>query len=67
MKKGIIWSIWVSISLTPVVVSMCGNSPILMIIALVWAVIIYKFSVAYAPAWMKEVLSNVFVPDSYGN
>jgi hypothetical protein len=67
MKKGIIWSVWVLLWLTPVCVAMIGDSPILMVIALLWAVIMYKFSVAYAPGWMKEVLSKVFVPDSYGN
>lgn len=63
MKKGIIWSIWVMIWLTPVVVSMCGNSAILMIIALLWSVIMYMFSKAYAPRWMKDVLNQVFVPE----
>ena len=66
-KKVIIWSVWVILWLTPVCVAMIGDSPILMVIALLWAVIMYYFSVAYAPAWMKEVLSKVFVPDSYGN
>lgn len=61
MKKTIIWIIWVVIWITPVLVAMIGNSPVLMLISLMWAVILYKFSVAYAPQWMLDVLKEVFV------
>lgn len=62
-KKVIIWSVWVLLWLTPVLVAMIGDSPVLMVISLLWAVILYKFSVAYAPEWMKKVLNQVFVPE----
>jgi len=63
MKKAIIWTIWVLIWITPVIVAMCSDNEVLMLIALVWGVIIYKFSVAYAPDWMKDVLRQVFVDE----
>lgn len=63
MKKSIIWIIWILLWLTPVLVAMIGDEPILMVIALIWAVIMYKFSVAYAPAWMKDVLNQIFVQE----
>lgn len=59
--KAIIWMVWLLIWLTPVLVGMMSDSPILMLIAIMWAVILYKFSVAYAPEWMKDVLKQVFV------
>lgn len=62
-KKIIIWSVWVLLWITPVLVAMISDSPVLMIIALLWAVILYKFSVAYAPEWMKEVLNQIFIPE----
>lgn len=62
-RKVIIWSVWVLLWLTPVFVAMISDSPVLMVISLLWAVILYKFSVAYAPEWMKEVLNQVFVPE----
>ena len=62
-RKVIIWSVWVLLWLTPVLVAMISDSPVLMVISLLWAVILYKFSVAYAPEWMKEVLYQVFVPE----
>lgn len=66
-KKVIIWIVWVLLWLTPVLVAMIGNSPILMTIALLWAVIMYKFSVAYAPGWMKDVLDQIFVDELFDN
>ena len=60
MKKAIIWTVWVTIWLTPAVVAMCGDNTILMLIALTWAVILYKFTMWCAPDWMKEVLKQVF-------
>ncbi len=59
--KAIIWLVWLIIWLTPVLVGMMSDSPVLMLIAIMWAVILYKFSVAYAPEWMKDVLKQVFV------
>lgn len=59
--KAIIWMVWLLIWLTPVLVGMMSDSPVLMLIAIMWAVILYKFSVAYAPQWMKDVLKQVFV------
>ena len=59
--KAIIWMVWLIIWLTPVLVGMMSDSPVLMLIAIMWAVILYKFSVAYAPQWMKDVLKQVFV------
>ena len=59
--KCIIWLVWLIIWLTPVLVGMMSDSPVLMLIAIMWAVILYKFSVAYAPQWMKDVLKQVFV------
>ena len=59
--KAIIWLVWLLIWLTPVLVGMMSDSPVLMLIAIMWAVILYKFSVAYAPQWMKDVLKQVFV------
>lgn len=59
--KAIIWMVWLLIWLTPVLVGMMSDSPVLMLIAIMWAVILYKFSVAYAPEWMKDVLKQVFV------
>ena len=59
--KEIIWMLWLLIWLTPVLVGMMSDSPVLMLIAIMWAVILYKFSVAYAPEWMKDVLKQVFV------
>lgn len=59
--KAIIWMLWLIIWLTPVLVGMMSDSPVLMLIAIMWAVILYKFSVAYAPEWMKDVLKQVFV------
>jgi len=67
MKKGIIWCVLVLLWLTPVLVAMIGNSPILMTIALLWAVIMYKFSAAYAPGWMKDVLDQIFVDELFDN
>lgn len=66
-KKVIIWSVWVLLWLTPVCVAMIGDSPILMVIALIWGVIMYKFSVAYAPGWMKDVLDQIFVDELFDN
>ena len=63
MKKAIIWTIWILIWATPVIVAMCGNSPVLMLVALVWAVILFKFTMAFAPKWMKDVLNQVFVDE----
>ena len=59
--KFIIWMVWLLIWLAPVLVGMMSDSPVLMLIAIMWAVILYKFSVAYAPEWMKDVLKQVFV------
>ena len=59
--RFIIWMVWLLIWLTPVLVGMMSDSPVLMLIAIMWAVILYKFSVAYAPEWMKDVLKQVFV------
>ena len=59
--KAIIWMVWLLIWLTPVLVGMMSDSPVLILIAIMWAVILYKFSVAYAPQWMKDVLKQVFV------
>lgn len=59
--KAIIWMVWLLIWLTPVLVGMMSDSPVLMLIAIMWAVILYKFSVAYAPEWMKDILKQVFV------
>ena len=53
--------VWLLIWLAPVLVGMMSDSPVLMLIAIMWAVILYKFSVAYAPEWMKDVLKQVFV------
>lgn len=62
-KKVIIWSVWVLLWLTPVLVAMISDSPVLMVISLLWSVIMYMFSKAYAPSWMKEVLNQIFVPE----
>lgn len=64
MKKAIIWFVWVTIWITPAIVAMCGDNAVLMLIALIWSVILYKFTMWCAPNWMKDVLKQVFVDEN---
>jgi len=63
MKKRIIICVWVVICIAPLAMAMVSDSPVLMMVAMAWAVAYYKVSKALAPGWMKRVLNRIVVPE----
>ena len=63
MKKKVIISVWVAICITPLAFAMISDSPVLMLAAMAWAVIVYNVSKTFAPTWMQRVINRIIVPE----
>ena len=63
MKKKIIITVWVAICIAPIAMAMVSDSPVLMLAAMAWVVVVFKVSKALAPAWMQRILNRIVVPE----